>query len=980
MFFYRLGITLFCLVLMCSAGVNASGISISLDPLSSAEQEWLKQHRPVSIGFDANFPPYSFIGEDGQLSGFAVDVLDLLERRSGLRFERRIYQDWSSLYEDAKSHKIDTVATMVNRPERMQWFRFSHPYIHKSLVIIGNSKRNDIRFRDDIDGKSIALVKGYQYESQILNEFPGVKPVRVDTMLDALNSVSVGQADAAITFLGAGHFYRSKYLMNDLAYLAVYDKNSANESYAVRADWPELAGLIDKVLASITEAEMQALRKRWLPVEYMENLVEIEFTEAERLWLQKHDRVRVGIDPEFAPFEYLENGQYSGMASDYLELLSQRLNLRMEVVEGLSWAEVIDSAKQGKIDVLPAVGLTQERLEYLNYTDPYLRFHRVIVTREQSPFIAGLNDIRSLRVAVQANSSHQGYLQENSDIKPIVYPSLQASLMAVSGGEVDAFVGNVASSTYWIRKLNLNNLKIAAPVSNDMQSLHFAVSKQSPELVSILQKGLDSIGPHQRKLISEKWLSVEYEVERDYRLLIYIIVGFSIALLLVLLWNYLLKRKVQQRTSELSYAANYDHLTGLANRFLILDRLGQWLIQADRENTKIAILSIDIDDFKKINDALGHSQGDLILKEFSERLRTVVGDEQSIGRVGGDQFLVVQRGVRDAADSARLAEQLIVANKRAFGRERNSVSLRSSMGIALFPSDSRTAESLLKQADTATHHAKEKLPGRYTFFTGQLIEKVSRKLELERHILQALDNGEFEVFFQPKVETRSREIVSFEALLRWNCPALGAVSPVEFIPLAEQTGLIESIGYFVLDKAMQALADWKQQFGKPYSMAVNLSPLQFQADDLVPSIESLLLRHGVSATELEFEITEGVLLSEYPGVEDKLNALERLGAKLAMDDFGKGYSSLSYLRKYRFDTLKIDREFISDLSLELADRKLVAATIVMAHELGLKVVAEGVETQAQCDILAHQGCDLLQGWLFSKALSFDGITKLLTRQ
>ncbi len=497
---------------------------------------------------------------------------------------------------------------MVARPERLQWFTFSEPYIKKSLVIITESENQSIHQAQDLANKTVALVKSYQYVQDILNKHPEITPYYVDTMLDGLRAVSTGKADAAIAFLGAGHYLRNKYLLTNLKYAAVYDKEGAAESFAVRADWPELKSIVNKALNSIPEKTMHKLRARWLPDNYQELLIDINLTEDEIHWIEEHPKIRLGIDPEFAPFEFMEDGSYSGMTSDYVRLLNQRLNLNMTIVEGLSWKQASEAAKSGEIDILPAVGKTEARQNYLNYTEPYLEFHRVIIVRDDAPFIMSLNDIEGLRVGVQANSSHHGYLLENSSIIPHTYPTLGASLLALSGGSIDALVGNVASSTYWIRKLNLTNLKVAAPVSQEVQSLHFAVRKDWPELIPILQKGLDSISQKTQKEISERWLHIKYQESIDYSLITRLLVGFSLSLTVILIWNLTLNRKVKKRTSELMRYAYYDPITRLPNRFLIQERLSQFIREAEEKKQKIAMLSIDLDDFKKINDILDTKQ------------------------------------------------------------------------------------------------------------------------------------------------------------------------------------------------------------------------------------------------------------------------------------------------------------------------------------------------------------------------------------
>ena len=945
--------------------------------LTLEERRWLQDHPEVSLAYDGYFPPYSYMSDNGEVEGFVVEIFELMEKDLGISFKVHPEHEWSELYASAQNSKVDVVATMVNRPERQEWFRFSDPYVFKSLVIIARDNNESITRRDDLAGKRVALVKNYQYVDKVLKEFPTVQPVFVADMLDAMNAVSVGDADAAITFLGAGHYYRNKYLLTNLKYAAVFDKRQSNESIAVRKDWPQLVSIFNKYLASIPGYKLQEIRARWLPVDYMENLVEIELTNEEKEWIKAHPVIRLGVDPEFAPFEYIEDQEYRGMASDYVKLLNQRLNMNMQIVDGLTWKQVIAKAKQGEIDVLPAIGETRERKGYLKYTSAYLSFHRVVITRNNLRFVADLADLDGYKVAVQANSSHHGFITENSNITPVLYKTLQESLMAVSGGEVDAFIGNVASSTYWIRKLNLTNLKIAAPVSNEVQTLHFAVRKDWPLLVSILQKGLDSITPRRKKIISEKWLSFEYDPVVDLSLIWKTVAGFSVLLFAVIFWNLMLKRLVRIRTSQLDHSANYDQLTDLPNRFLIMDRLLIAINEARRSGDKVALLSIDIDNFKKINDTFGHEKGDVLLSEVAVKLKESLREGDMPGRLGGDQFLVIFNHISDVADTAVLAERILSNFNQPFVVGKLEIMITVSIGISIFPDDAQLPETLLKNADSATHYSKEQSFGEYAFYTENLNQKVSRRLMVEQRMRGALKRDELQVFYQPKMDAKTQKIQSFEALLRWHNPELGSVSPAEFIPIAEQNGLIDEMAQYVIVEALRVLAKWQANYSESLSMAINLSPVQFRSEDFIGQIESAILNAGLESKKIEFEITEGVLLSEYEGIGDKLKKLERLGVTLTMDDFGTGYSSLSYLRKYKFDSLKIDREFIMEVATDESARKLVAATIAMAHELDMLVVAEGVETNEQCDFLVEHHCDILQGWLFSKAIPEEEMDAML---
>jgi len=433
----------------------------------------------------------------------------------------------------------------------------------------------------------------------------------------------------------------------------------------------------------------------------------------------------------------------------------------------------------------------------------------------------------------------------------------------------------------------------------------------------------------------------------------------------------------KQAEEIILHQAHFDNLTDLPNRFLSLDRLSQLLTEAQRNDEKVAVLFLDLDDFKKVNDTLGHETGDKLLIETSERLRSVVRSTDTVGRLGGDEFIVLLGGLEDGADARPITENLLKKLKEAFRIDGRELILTASIGIAVFPEDGDNASQMLRNADSAMYHAKKLGRNTYSYFTKAMNLEVSRRLALEEQIHCALDRGEFEVSYQPQFNVSNGRIIGVEALLRWQNPTLGDLSPVEFIPVAEQTGLIVPIGRFVLTEALAQMTQWQHDYNREFRIAVNLSPRQFRDSGLVSFIEKAIHRFGVSGNCLELEITEGVLMSGHGYVDNVLARLNDLGINIAMDDFGTGYSSLSYLRRYPFDVLKIDRSFISDITFDQADRELINAAIALAHGLNLDVVAEGVETKEQLDYLKQRGCDFAQGYFFSKPVSAAAITGML---
>jgi len=423
--------------------------------------------------------------------------------------------------------------------------------------------------------------------------------------------------------------------------------------------------------------------------------------------------------------------------------------------------------------------------------------------------------------------------------------------------------------------------------------------------------------------------------------------------------------------------AHYDALTKLPNRFLSMDRLSQMLNEANRNREQVAVLFLDLDDFKKINDSLGHDAGDKLLQEAALRLRDGIRRGDTVGRLGGDEFIVLLGGINDAADVCSVAETLLNKFRDAFRIDERELVLTVSIGISIYPDDGDTPSELLRNSDSAMYHSKEQGRNTYSYFTDEMNRGVSRRLLLEEQMHGALDRGELRLVFQPKVDLNSGGVIGVEALLRWTNPALGEVSPMEFIHIAEQTGLIVPIGKFVLSEALAILANWRPYLVESFTMAINLSPRQFRDPGLVQFIREAIDKSGVSGKHLELEITEGVLMSGHAYIDAALSELSSLDVSIAMDDFGTGYSSLSYLRSYPFDVLKIDREFVNDITEDSADLELVSAAIAMAHALGLKVVAEGVETEEQRVLLFAQGCDYGQGYFFSRPIATEDMTQML---
>ncbi len=422
----------------------------------------------------------------------------------------------------------------------------------------------------------------------------------------------------------------------------------------------------------------------------------------------------------------------------------------------------------------------------------------------------------------------------------------------------------------------------------------------------------------------------------------------------------------KQQLEKIAHQAHYDALTDLPNRFLSLDRLSYLLLESQRHHHQVAVLFLDLDDFKKINDTLGHATGDRLLIEVALRLTSVIRSEDTVGRLGGDEFLILLGGLKQASEAGQVAKVILKCLTKTFRVDGRKLFLSASIGIAIAPDDGDIPTDLLRDADAAMYHAKSLGRNTYSYFTDKMNKNLKRKLALEEQIQGAVKRNEFTVFYQPQFDMHTGKIMGAEALLRWFNPTLGNITPDEFIPIAEHTGIITSIGQFVLREALYQTAVWQKKYNDQFRIAVNLSPIQFRDDKLVDLIKNILNQSDVLSNTLELEITEGVLMSGHKSIDVALSKFSQSGIKLAMDDFGTGYSSLSYLRNYPFNVLKIDKCFIDDLITDPSDRELIIASIAMAHGLNIKVVAEGVETQEQYDELKKLGCDYAQGYLLGK--------------
>ena len=862
--------------------------------LTPEERSWLDTHQPIRIAFDGYFPPYSFINESGQLAGFSYETLQLISQKLNMQIEIDDRIEWQNIYKAALDRKIDVVATMVKRPEREHQFAFTSPYVFKSLVIITHISNQKIKTRNDLSGKTVALVEDYQYSQRILKDFPDITPFYVDNMDDALIAVETQQAEAAISFFAASYFLQDKYLLSNIKVAAFYDRNSANESIAVHKDQPILAGILQKGLDAITETEKQTIYNKWqpsieLPVDYT------TITRIAATFLLIFFILLIWIG------QMKRQNRRIKIAQNKLLKVNNQLNHFKENLENQVFQRTNQLQKSEQKYRSLVENLQDEYFFYQHDLEGVLNYLSPSVTT-----ILGY----SVDELLQHFKTHLTDHPNNAKIDEYTKRSL-------SGEKVPAYEIEVFDSKGHKRSLEV----LESPLYND-----------DGQCI-----GLEGIA-------------------HDVTML----------------------KQTRERLNWLSY---YDDLTGLANRRLFTDRLEQMIISSHRQQESMALLFLDLNRFKIVNDSLGHAVGDEVLKETSLRLQAQLRSSDTAARIGGDEFtlLLPATGAETAKIVAKKILQCFIApyilNDQQFF-------LGTSIGIAIYPQDGSDSKTLLQQADRAMYFAKKNNKG-YAFCTNDLHQIANRRLVLEHALRKALrqnkydDSFELSVFYQSKHNLQTQNIQGYEALMRWKHPELGVISPVEFIPLAEETGLIVDLSRWVITRVGLQTVYWAKKgfdFGK---IAINISAVELINFELAKNIIQQIDATDAMREWFEIEITESALMKT-PDVAIKvMQELVDVGIFIAIDDFGTGYSSLSYLKDFPISYIKIDQSFIHNILDSAADQAVVQAVIAMSHALGKKVIAEGVETQEQSQFLIENGCDIVQGYWFSKPVSAEEITKTI---
>jgi diguanylate cyclase (GGDEF)-like protein len=681
----------------------------------------------------------------------------------------------------------------------------------------------------------------------------------------------------------------------------------------------------------------------------------LDLTREEKAWLAEHKEITVGVKHSWKPLEFLsEKKKFRGFTMDYLHALEPELGVRFKMFN-------IDENSKKEADILSSVANPNivDSKKYL-LTDPILKFSHAIYVHKDNKNINKIEDLNEKRVAIFRRGQLANLLSKDfSYINLINTDVIEEAFNEIENGNSDAYIGNEMVVDYEANLKGISYLKKIGYVPIETE-LTMAVRSDWPILQSILNKSFIALEPRKNEFLSHWDMSLFKKTSK----LVYLMAIVFVLLVGVTLFRaYVLKQKLK--------AAHYDLLTNLPNRTMFNEDLELETKYARRNNKLFGLIYIDLDLFKEVNDQHGHTVGDLLLMQVGKRLQHCVRSTDKVYRLGGDEFTIILTDLDDHTFIEKTAMRVVKTLSDTFEINQLKINITSSIGSTAFPYDAIDAASMIKNSDMAMYEAKKHGKNCFQPFVQSMQDLATHKLNISNELKSAIENDEFVLYYQPIFDLKTIKTVKAEALIRWQHPKNGITSPGAFIEIAEETNAITEIGDWVFKQALEDIIKFKKAIDSNFSISLNVSPKQFGNNSLLNHWPKLLRELKISSNSIGIEITEGLLLDVNKSTTKILNDLREAGAQFLLDDFGTGYSSLLYLKKLDVDYIKIDKSFIQNLSSDFEDIVLCEAIIVMAHKLGMEVIAEGIETKQQQDLLIKIGCDYGQGYLFSKPKTIE---------
>ncbi len=957
----------------------AEFLFIKTNKLNLNEQElsWLQQHPIIKLGVAQNFRPYQWVTEEGEFDGISADYIKLLEQRLGVKFEiSKEKNTWPDVLEAAKQGEIDMLACVVKTPTRETYLNFSKPYLNSPAVIISEQSNGYIGTLSQLADRHIAIQKGSYIQELLAHDYPKIKVTKTDTIKDALTMVSEGQAFAYVgDVTAASHMMKKEGFLN--LFLSGSTSYESQFSFAATKDNPVLTSIMNKGLASISEDERNDIYNHWRALKVTQGID-----------IRTLVKYALGIFSLFLMFAYwvyrLRQSESALKRSEAkLQLILDTEPECVKVVDAEGFVVQINQAGLTMLGINNVKDVVGRPVDCF-IADEYKKAYRNLIAH----VLRG--ESNSLEYKVNGFDGVVRWMGAHA--VPLVDPTTKSiSILSVTSDITERKkteeAQKIATSVYQnsseaMMVLDKQNLIIAInPAFSKTTGYDFVeVEGMAPNL--LFSNENESLDQEMKDSIKESghWNGETYIKHKNGEL-------FPVRITINTIFTD--KNEVDQRVALFSDIteqketerliwdqANYDQLTGLPNRNMLLDHLQLDIKIVNRSEKRLAVIFLDLDHFKEVNDTFGHEVGDELLCEAATRLKSCLRKSDMVARLGGDEFIIILANLDEAHNIDRVALDLIHQLSKPFKINDEEIYVSASLGISLYPNDTGSAEGLIKYADQAMYLSKQRGRGCFSYFTQSMQEQAKSRMKILSLLRQAIDENQFELYYQPIVNLKTGEIVKAEALIRWNHPHEGLVGPLDFISIAEDSGLIIEIGNWVFKEAAQQVKRWRQKYNKDFQITINKSPLQFRAATNRDDWLNYLKEIGLTGDAIGIEITEGLLMDSSSNITYQLLQYRDAGIQVSLDDFGTGYSALSYLNKFDIDTLKIDRSFIYNLAPGSSDMALSEAIIVMSLKLGLKVVAEGIETEEQCRLLTEAGCDFGQGYLFSKPIPVEEFEKL----
>ena len=705
---------------------------------------------------------------------------------------------------------------------------------------------------------------------------------------------------------------------------------------------------------------------------------------------------RFAGDYNHPPYEYVDkNGRFTGFNVDIINAIAEIMNIDVQIIP-MSWDNAVWSLDNGEIHGIIGMSQNEDRLKRYKFTSNTVLNEQVIFVHKDTVHVSSIEELAGFRVAYQRGDYNEAVLLRIPNVKRFPKIDQEEALMALANGEVDAVLGNKLVGIYHLQRNKLTDeIKI---VGEPISSVKYGpvVSMDNEELLNILEEGLHLIIENKTyEAIYNKWFG---ESISNLRLILDLYKDKLIFGLIILLMSFVflymyskrLQKEVSKRTLELEMAnknlieqqkeiynlAYFDPITSLPNRTYFVEEVNNKFENPDEIVSNFAILFLDIDRFKHINDTLGHNVGDYILKLLGNRLSKLVKSGDIVARAGGDEFYILMNKYKHIDEVTDLAERILIDFKSPYIVKDYTLYLTTSIGIVTFPDGGVDTHSLIKNADLALYKSKGLGGNAYYIYGEELKSEGLERMMLLNQLRYAVEYDELVLHYQPQIDISTGEIRGVEALVRWNHPEKGLLYPDDFIPLAEESGFIIQMGEWIIRQACLDGKKWQDE-GKEIIVSVNISSKQFQQDDFVNKVTEIINESGLNPRNLTLEITETIAISDIKHTIEVLNRLRSLGIAVAIDDFGTGYSSLSYLNEMSVNELKIDRSFIWDIERNDKNKLISNTIIVLAKQLGLRVIAEGVENSEQLYILKEMNCDIAQGYHFSRPVTKERIDEMI---